>query len=217
MTTNAAAAPRLTPAQQDRRSDLLVIAVVLVALVIGWVVKYSFENRTTSFAIALDLTDAKLGSVTVALPSTWVGASDVPTMTLPVAFHDPNSGSTYKSALQMDMRVLEDLQPEVEPTLNKYVDRAIEGHTKDLVGYQLLKEPIDTTVAGQPAKLIEYAYVDRPIDAQQRNAIPIVVHAQDYIVLKGNHVYMLTVSSDQHLFDAEAAQLRAIVGSIQLP
>lgn len=222
MTTNVLTASGLTPAQQNRRSDILVIALCIVALIAGWFVKTAYQYRTATHDIVLDATDTALGKASVVLPTAWVATTKPIAGTeqavMPVTFEDPGAASAYKTSFSADVRVLEATPTDPTRTLQDYVDRAVTAHTKDLVGYQLLAEPVEATVNGAPARKIEYAYVTRPIDAQLRNAPPVVVHGIDYIVLKANHIYMITLAADVQVYNADTAGvLQAAIDSLQLP
>jgi hypothetical protein len=100
------------------------------------------------------------------------------------------------------------------------VDREILVHTNDTLaypGYQLLGQVAAATVDGQPAKVIEYAYAAKPIDVQQRDAPPVVVHAFQYIVIKSNRLYLITLTVDQASYADQAGTLNGIIGAIKLP
>jgi len=222
MTTNVLTASGLTPAQQNRRSDILVIILCLVALIAGWFVKTAYQYRTATHDILLDAADATLGKATVVLPTAWVATTEPISGTqqfaMPVTYVDTGAASAYKTSFSADLRILETTPTDPTQTLHDYVDRAVTAHTKDLVGYQLLAEPAETTVNGAPARKIEYAYVTRPIDSQLRNAPPVVVRGIDYLVLKANHVYMITLTADVQAYNADTTRvLQAAIDSLQLP
>ncbi len=224
MTANASTASRLTPAQQNRRSDILVLALAAVALTAGWFVKEAYQYRTTPHTVALDQTDSNAGRATLVLPTAWVATTEPYTSTpealfaMPVTFQDLGAGSAYKTTLTADLRMLENTPTDTAGTLQLYVDRAVQAHTRDLIGYQLLSEPLTVTVNGAPARVIEYAFVDRPIDAQMRHAPPVVVRGLDYIILKADRVYMITETVDAQLYTTDIERiLRNIVDSATLP
>jgi hypothetical protein len=51
-----------------------------------------------------------------------------------------------------------------------------------------------------------------------RNAPPVVVRAVDYVVLKANHVYMITLAADVQAYNADTTRvLQAAIDSLQLP
>jgi hypothetical protein len=213
MTANTA---KMTAAEQDRRSSLMVIGLLVVMIIVGWLVRTSFQYRTAEHRAPLDPADAGGPAVTLVLPEAWAPAGEANTSGA-VQYADVTATSSYKTTIGVVSR---DLDPTAGLTLDGVVDREIAVHTNDTLtypGYQLLGKVGDGTVDGQPAKVIEYAYAAKPIDVQQRDAPPVVVHAREYVVIKGTRLFLITLTADQAYYAEQADALAAIVNAIKLP
>ena len=204
MTTAQPAAPR-SEAWQNRRSDALVGAVVLLALVIGWVYRGSLLNQTKR------LTDDVSG-LQLDVPATWISALDK-TTAIDLAVVNPRAASAYKTQLALYSRVLD---PDNPAPLDGVIDRLIERHTADLDSYQLLAVD-NRTVQGADSAVLEYAHVVNPIDDPFRASVPVVVHVVEYVIYTPTQYWVLTLSADEQAYAATAATFEKIVQSVQLP
>lgn len=213
MTANTA---KLTAAEQDRRSSLVVMGLLVLLIIIGWLVRTSFQYRTAEHPVPVDPNEASGAVVTLVLPEAWamVDGADASGA---VVYVDATASSSYKTTIGLLTR---DLDPAAGLTLDALVDREIVVHTNDALaypGYQLLGKVGDATVDGQPAKVIEYAYAAKPIDVQQRDAPPVVVHAFEYVVIKTNRLFLITLTVDQASYADQADALTGIIDAVKLP
>ena len=183
--------------------DLGVAFVVIVALLLGWVLRETTINRAIAFK------DSETG-FSLQFPAGWSTADSLQDVMLKV--EDPNTGSAYKTNLIVEAR---DLDPQNPPTLQEFVDRRV-TQKGNLTAYHFIGEQ-DATVDGNKAREIKYAYVVQPIDQPRRASLPVVVEAREYIVVAKDRVYYITVAAPENEFDSVSAQLDGIIKTVNLP
>jgi hypothetical protein len=183
--------------------DLGVAVVVIVALLLGWLLR----EATLSRAIAYQ--DSETG-LSLQFPAAWSTADSLQDVLLKV--ENPATGSAYKTNLVVEAR---DLDPQNPPTLQEFVDRRV-TQKSNLTGYHFLSEQ-DDTIDGEKARQIVYAYVVQPIDQPRRISLPVVVVAREAIVVGKNRVYYITVAAPEEEFAVASAQLDDILKTVNLP
>jgi len=200
--TAATPNPRLS---EDRRSDLLVALAVVVALTVGWFYKESLLSRTSQ---AVD----QASQFALSLPSHWLTTETEAADTF-ITAENPRADSIYKTALIGKTFLLDETAP---ASLDTLVDQLIQQHGDELLGYHLL-DTYPATISGAEARVIEYAYVVQPIDQPFRAAVPVVVHAYDYVIYTPKEYWVVTLTSDEQLQPKEQKTFAQIVASIKLP
>jgi hypothetical protein len=200
--TTATPNRRLT---EDLRADALVALVVIAALTTGWVYKNSLLSRTT---LAVD----PASQFALRLPSHWSTTESDSADTFLTA-ENPRAGSIYKTAIVGKTFLLDETDP---ASLDTLVDQLIKQHGDELLGYHLL-DAYPKTIAGAEGRVIEYAYVVQPIDQPFRAAVPVVVHAYDYVIYTPKEYWVVTLTSDEQLAEKERPTYEQIVASMKLP
>ncbi len=191
----------------SRRSDILVLACLALALAAGWLFKSSVQGQVQPI-------EDPLTGLQLKVPATWQADQDVPNVIL--AASDSHSASTFKTKLTIVSRQIDagaGLDAEA------IVNRLVENHEANLLGYHLLA--IDT-VSGRPAdkaRLISYAYVVQPesVDRPFQASLPVVVQASDYLILEADRYYVLTFAADSLEFESQAPDFDLILKSVDLP
>jgi len=183
--------------------DLGVAFVVIVALLLGWLLREATLNRTIAYQ------DSETG-FSLQFPAAWSTADSLQDVMLKV--ENPTTGSAYKTNLVVEAR---DLDPQNPPTLQEFVDRRV-TQKGNLTGYHFISED-DATVDGEKARQLVYAYVVQPIEQQRRVSLPVVVAAREYVVVGANRVYYITVAAPENEFDVASAQLDGILKTVHLP
>ena len=150
--------------------DLGVAAVVIVALLLGWLLRSYTLSRTVAFQ------DSDSG-LSLHYPAVWGVSDSLQDVALKV--EDPFTDSAYKTNLTVETR---ELDPRNPPTLQEFVDRRV-TQKGNLTGYHFIGEQ-DTTVDGEKARQITYAYTVQPIDQPRRVSLPVVVVAREGLRLK---------------------------------
>jgi hypothetical protein len=183
--------------------DISVAIVVIVALLLGWLLREATLSRTIAYQ------DGETG-FSLKFPAAWGVADSLQDVMLKV--ENPTTGSAYKTNLVVEAR---DLDPQNPPTLQEFVDRRV-TQKGNLTGYHFISEQ-DATVDGNKARQIVYAYVVQPIDQPRRVSLPVVVEAREYIVVGKDRVYYITVAAPQDEFATANAQLDGILKTVDFP
>ncbi len=190
---------------EDTRADLLVALVVAVALTIGWFYKETALSQVTP---TLDPNS----QFKVSLPAHWL-AHELESVDTFLSAENPRADSVYKTTVVGQSFQLD---PESPTALDTLVDRLVQQHGDELLGYHLLDIRTDT-VDGAETRIVEYAYVVQPIDQPFRAAVPVVVHAFDYVIYTPTEYWLLTFTADEQLMAKEQKNLEQIVASVELP
>ena len=183
--------------------DLGVAFVVIVALLLGWLLREATLNRTIAYK------DSETG-FSLQFPAAWSTADSLQDVLLKV--ENPTTGSAYKTNLVVEAR---DLDPQNPPTLQEFVDRRV-TQKGNLTGYHFIREQ-DGVVDGNKAREITYAYAVQPIDQPRRVSLPVVVEAREFIIVGPDRVYYITVAAPENEFDVASAQLDNILKTVDLP
>jgi hypothetical protein len=183
--------------------DLGVAIVVVVSLGLGWLLMAQTQGRARAYA-------EPDSAFQIAYPASWVGADTLQDLLLKV--EDPQTDSTFKTALSVERR---DLDPAAPPTMQALLDRRVLERAQ-LTGYHLLADG-EELVAGARAIRLEYAYVVQPIDTPRRASLPVVVQARDYIFVTKDRSYYVSLAAPAGSYAQASAQFDRIIGSIRLP
>lgn len=189
----------------DFRADVLVAVVVAIALVAGYAYRLSLSAQTTRVA------DPSSGFA-VSIPSYWTVNEELPPDTF-ISAYDTRAESVYKSTITAQSFAID---PDNPAQLENIVDRLVERHGEELLGYHLLDiQP--STIAGAQASTIQYAYVAQPIDEPFMASPPVVVIATDYIIYTADEYWLLTLTADEKLAEKERQDFERIIQTIALP
>ena len=183
--------------------DLGVAFVVIVALLLGWLLREATLNRTIAYR------DSETG-LSLQFPAAWSTADALQDVLLKV--ENPNTGSAYKTNLVVEAR---DLDVQNPPTLQELVDRRV-TQKSSLTGYHFIREQ-DGVVDGNKSREIVYAYVVQPNDQPRRVSLPVVVAAREVIAVGPDRVYYIAVAAPENEFDAASVQLDGILNTVDLP
>jgi hypothetical protein len=202
-------------------TEWFVIGLVILALIVGWVLKVSIQGQMATFASE---------TLSVRYPVDWLLGKDEEALFTVKA---PDSPSTFNTIFSARVEPLEETEEQeyvfkvegvdasVMPLgqvtgLNAAANRIVMGKNKDLKEYNVLSTT-PTTLSGQDAIAIEYAYVDSPRAGwATAPSLPVVVQAVDTVTVKGAQVYIFTYAADAHIFAQEKGTLAAILESVNL-
>ncbi|HET6262698.1 MAG TPA: hypothetical protein VFG99_10750 [Chloroflexia bacterium] len=205
----AAPAPRRTT--NERVSALLVVLVTLVAIIAGFLLRNSVETATRSFQTPYGLT--------IAYPDGWrINDSDAANR---VVMSDPGSGR-FPTTFEVE-NVVVDASATFTDVLGTVGQNLATSRGTDLTAYKVLDiqnqrvengNRVGLTIKGLPAMITRYAYVSTP-KSVLTEGIPTVVVGTDYLLLKGNRVYVFTVqSTEENEADAKARFERFVQDAI---
>jgi hypothetical protein len=197
--------------RRDRWADWAVIAVLLVALLLGGAVMALAQGQRET------LTNAEAG-LTVHYPQGWLlkaGSDDL-------AFQAVNPASgAFKTTLQV--RVVPILQGAegagatgaVTPTLALVLNNLSLSRAQQTTAYRQLDMVEGEPVGGQPAMEAHYAYVHEGggLFAQQ---MPVVVQGLDVVTARGDRAYVFSLLAASDAFKAAEQEFRRFLASASL-
>lgn len=199
MTTNIAMPVKGVKRQEP---EWVVVAVVAIALLLGWLLKSWVESRTTTFSNS---------DLTLSYPATWLRELGEPQQGVLFTAQDVRSGSLY--ATHLSVWVADALpqvrQENVDPTLSAVTAWTFQ-RGQELEGYRVLGTEA-ARVDNIDGVRIDYAYVSDPIASPYRRALPVVVEAVDYLLPYQGKLYVITLAADASRFEQEAGQFEGLL------
>jgi hypothetical protein len=84
-----------------------------------------------------------------------------------------------------------------------------------LTGYHFIANN-STTVGGVNGARIEYAYVTQPIDTPRRASLPVVVHANEYIIATKELVYYITLAAPENEYASVKGRFDEVIRSVRV-
>jgi hypothetical protein len=203
--------------RQDTISTLLVVGLTILAVILGALLWNSVVNRTTTY------TDA--AKLQITYPAGWVlsdtGAETSTAGQITVSNQKAGIAPT-KFEIQ---RAAVDASSPVTSSLALIANGLTATRARNLSSYKVLgteaftgsgadKKPIQ--IKGLPGYKTSFVYVNTPSNALQGN-IPSVMLGEDWLVLKGDKVYVFTLHSTQANRDTALPLFEKFVDSAQLP
>ena len=198
-----------TPARPVKREEpeWVVVAVVVVALLIGWMLKSLVESRTVTFSSS---------ALSLNYPATWFREVNPDDGDVILGVTDLGFGSPYGS--RVTVRTIEAL-----PRLARMDDEASAAaaavtawtfqRSQDLDGYRVLSTG-SAELDGHRGVRINYAYVSDPIASPYRKALPVVVEAVDYLFPVGDQTIVITTAAAGTQFEQESQRFATILSSV---
>lgn len=184
------------------RKDVGVAIVVLLALGLGLLLKIQIESRTRVF-------QDKDSPFRMAYPAAWQNSASL--LDTLVKVEDPMADSAFKTTLTVQSRELDTASP---VTLQTLVDRRV-VQRGSLTGYYFIANN-GVTVGGVDGARIEYAYVTQPIDTPGRASLPVVVHANEYIVATKERVYYITFAAPENEYASVKSRFDDVIRSVRV-
>jgi hypothetical protein len=197
--------------RRDRWADWFAIGVVVVALLLGWVVKVWAEGGKKDFS------DPETG-LTLSYPAGWLMASAEDYV---FRARDPQSGPfkiTYLViANKLDAAHPMSLMDAVNATsVNRArkltAFRLLDIEAVDEEGQSLLADIEATDENPKPPSAIwsRYVYVEEKPDPF-RESLPVVVLGLDYTAVRGGYIYTFTLLASELDFDEAEKHFRAFL------
>jgi hypothetical protein len=180
----------------DRFAELSVILLTLVALVAGWLLKSSIENRSLAFSS---------GNVTAQVPAGWLTMNPGGNEILHVTERAPGGfGTTY-------LIVTEPIPADATP--GQVVSLLTLERGSSLTSYRVLDQK-EVLVQGRQAIEIDYVYVESDANLSH-SVIPVVVHGLDYVFIKGDQAVIVSYRADQSVFDTDMSRFIRFLVSVK--
>ncbi len=184
------------------REDGPMVALVIVLLLCGAAARHNRLNRTVRYTAA---------GVAVALPSGWFEEREDSTG---LDVRDPTSGSTFSTQMVVHRAPL--AEADRNQTLGKLALRRTVQASRTLPFFDLLATS-SVKVANHHAVHLQYVYVATPGGPGVLNQdIPVVVRADEYLLVDGHDLVTLRYAADNALYDRGGGPLQRILQTVQL-
>ena len=179
--------------------EFLVIALVIVALLLGWALKGWVQGQTVPFT-------SEAGVLSTQYPGNWLEQVDKETL---ISVSDVRGEGAFKTTFSVSAR---DMNPDFPLTQNDLLVLLSVRRAEELTAYRVLG--IDQgMVDGLEASKVDYAYVVEPAGALE-NSLPVVVEAADYVVIHEGMAYILTFASTADRFEEQEGVFDLILASV---
>jgi hypothetical protein len=179
--------------------ELLVIASVVAALLLGWALKGWVQGQTVPF-ISED------GVLSAQYPANWLEQVDKEAL---LTVSEVGGKGAFKNTFSVSTR---DMNPDYPLTQNDLMVLLSVGRAEELTAYRVLAMD-QSMVDGLEASKVEYAYVVEPAGGLQ-NSLPVVVEAADYVLIHEGRAYILTFSSAAERFEEAEGVFDVILASV---
>jgi hypothetical protein len=193
---NASSLPSKTVTTGYRFADLAVIAVTVLALLAGWLVKNSVESRSVPFDVS---------GISAQTPQGWLMTStqgdEILHATNPFS---SGFGTTY---------TLQNIPVASDATVGQAVSLLILQHGQALTAFRVLEQK-QVTVFGRAGYEVGYVFIESNPDLTH-NEIPNVVQGLDYIFLNGDHAIVATYWADEKSFESDLGRFHQFLNSLK--
>jgi hypothetical protein len=184
--------------RHDRWVSWVVIALFVVALVLGWVVKTLAESRYISYNEA---------GIQTRYPEGWIKLQAEPPAVLQVA--DKVAGA--RTTLTLERRPLPGEAPRPLQAVQQTI--ALE-RGRNWMAYRVLETEESVLIAGREAMHITFAYVDANPNRFMETT-PVVMRGEDYLIPDGNQAYVFTLTAAEAEYAGAQRYLRDLVQFFQ--
>jgi hypothetical protein len=185
---------------RDRWADWVVVGVVIVALLLGWALKVSAENKTLSYSNE---------GVTVHYPYGWL-LDDKSGYIVKVS--DPNSG-LFRTTYIVQTGAI-DAGVSETAALISLLNNVSLSRAQTTTAYKLFQVE-EVQVRGKPAVKATYVYVEEKPNPF-RETVPVVVEGVDYAFAEGGKVYVFTLLAAEPDFAAAEQHFAAFLESAEI-
>ncbi len=186
--------------QRDRWADRLVIAVLVVALLLGWAVKAVVENRTVLYQV---------DELSMRYPADWVRADARPPVLLQV--RDRWTGAS-RAILTLQRRPLPPGGEKPVGTVQQIL--ALERGSQ-WTAYRVLNVEEDVPIAGYTGVHVTFAYVETNPNPFLETT-PVVIYGEDFLFPVGDQVYIVTFTAAEARYDRAQRALQTFLRSLQV-
>lgn len=187
---------KLQARRRDRLVDWLVVALVLVALLLGWGVKAAAAGRTAVVAVE---------GLTIRYPAGWLRTEVEP----PVLLQVEEWLGAARSVITVQRRPL----PAVDNPLAAVEQALTLERARGRTAYRTLETEANVTVAGRITQRTSFAYVETDPNPFLQT-MPVVMYGEDYLFPVGDQVYIVTLTAAEAHFDRVRPALNPVVRSL---
>ncbi|MDH4207578.1 MAG: hypothetical protein OEV76_01745 [Anaerolineae bacterium] len=179
--------------------EVLVILLVIVALLLGWLVRSWVQGQTATFT-------SDDGAVSLRYPAGWLQQTDKDTL---LTVSDVRANGSFKPSFSLTTR---EMNPDYPLTASDVLVSLSVQRAEQLTAYRVLNVD-EGTVDGLDASSLTYAYVSEPEGGLQAS-LPVVVEAVDWVVLRGGKAYVFSFAAPAEEFSSRAGAFSSIMSSV---
>jgi hypothetical protein len=180
----------------DRFAELSVVFLTLIALLAGWLLKSSVENRSLAF---------KSGTISAQTPAGWLtlkpGGNEILHVTDRTA---SGYGTTY---------LIQTVTIPADATPGQIAGLVTLERGNSLTAYRVLDQQ-EVLVQGRKAIQIDYVYVESAANLIHA-VFPAVVHGVDYVFVNGSQAVIVSYRADQSVFDTDLGRFYRFLVSVK--
>jgi hypothetical protein len=180
----------------DRFAELSVVILTIIALLAGWLLKSSVENRSLAF---------KSGSISAQTPVGWLSLKPGGNEILHVTDRTASGfGTTYL------------IQTEAIPsdaTPGQVAGLLTLERGNSLTAYRVLDQQ-EVLVQGRKAIQLDYVYVESAANLTHA-VIPAVVRGVDYVFVNGSQAVIVSYRADKSVFDTDLGRFYRFLVSVK--
>ena len=185
--------------RHDRWVSWIVLAVFVIALILGWVVKTIAESRTATYDD---------GTVHIHYPDGWFKAQAEAPALLQV---EDKWARPFRTTLTLEQRPL---PPNTAKPLALVVQTLSLDRGRNLTGYRVLETEESVPIGSYTALHVIFAYVETNPDPFMET-VPVVMRGEDYLVPDGDQVYVFTLTAAEANYDQAQRTLQDFVRSFE--
>ena len=184
--------------RRDRWVSWIVIALFVLALLLGWVVKAVAESRSTTYSE---------GTFQVRYPEGWLRLEPE----APAIFQAADKPSGARTALTVEKRPL---APNTNRPLGVVLQALAMERGSNWMAYRVLETEEGVVIGGWEATHVSFAYVETNPNPFMETT-PVVMRGEDYLIPAGDQAYIFTVTAPESNYDQAQRYLKDLVRSFQ--
>lgn len=184
--------------RRDRWVNWIVIALFVVALLLGWVIKAVAENRYVAYSDS---------AIQVRYPEGWIKLKTE----APVLFLVADKPTGVRTSLAIEQRPL---PPNAARPLALVLQAVTLERGTSWMAYRVLETEEGVTIGGQTATHLSFAYVETNPNPFMETT-PVVMRGEDYLIPRGEQVYILTVVAPESNYTQAQRYLQDFVRSFK--
>ncbi len=185
--------------RRDRWVSWIVVAIFVIALVLGWVVKTLAESRTVAYDD---------GAIRIHYPAGWFKAQATAPALLQV---EDKWARPFRTTLTLERRPL---PPDVGKPLALLQQTLTLERARNLTAYRVLETEESVVIGRYAAMHVTFAYVESNPDPFMET-MPVVIHGEDYIVPDGDQAYVFTLTAAEDNYAQAQRFLQNFVRSFE--
>jgi hypothetical protein len=187
---------KTTISMGDRFAEVTVVLLTILAMLAGWFLKSSVENRAFSF---------EAEGISAQSPSGWLQAELKGDEVLHVTdLASGGFGTTY---------ILRKLPIVAGTEASEIVTLLSLEHGQDLTAFRVLNQD-EVTVYGRPAYEVDYVFVESDPNLTHAS-LPSVVRGTDYIFVEGDQAVVATYWAEEANYESDLDRFHLFLESLK--